>query len=145
VISECVLCYLDPNYSESIIRWITSNVEKSMFFIFEQFNPKDKFGKKMVENLQNRKCPLLSIDAFPMLKSQVNRFLNLGFDESYFYNMLEVYHRFIESKELERIEKIEMFDEFEEWDLLLTHYCFGISFKNLKEEKEKSTWLKSWE
>ena len=116
-----------------------------MIIIFEQINPKDTFGKKMIENLKNRKCPLLSIQDYPTLKSQIKRFLNLGYDESYFYKMLEVYHKFIENEELERIEKIEMLDEIEEWDLMLSHYCFGISMKNLKEEKEKSEWLKKWE
>lgn len=51
-ISECVLIYLAPEESQSILDWITANVQHSMFLLYEQILPDDTFGKVMLRNLK---------------------------------------------------------------------------------------------
>jgi O-methyltransferase involved in polyketide biosynthesis len=51
-ISECVLIYLAPEESQSILDWITANVQNTMFLLYEQILPDDTFGKVMLRNLK---------------------------------------------------------------------------------------------
>jgi tRNA wybutosine-synthesizing protein 4 len=50
-ISECVLIYLETDKSDAIIKWCAEFVNSS-FWLYEQINPDDPFGRMMVDNLQ---------------------------------------------------------------------------------------------
>ncbi|KAK9760445.1 carboxy methyl transferase for protein phosphatase 2A, variant 2 [Basidiobolus ranarum] len=51
-LSECVLIYLDPTYSDKIVQWATKEVLNSMFITYEQILPDDPFGQMMIRNLE---------------------------------------------------------------------------------------------
>lgn len=80
--------------------------------------------------IQQRGCPLLSIQKYPTLDSQKKRLLELGFDRSFAYDMNNAYNKLIDQKEKRRIERLEMLDELEEWNMIQAHYfiSIGINF-----------------
>ena len=51
-LSECVLIYLEPQHSDSLMRWISDTCSCAVFAAFEQILPDDPFGKMMLRNLQ---------------------------------------------------------------------------------------------
>jgi len=130
-LSECVLVYMHAHESSPLINWISSQIHESngmgMFVIYEQIRPDDPFGRVMVENLQSRGCPLLSLSNHPSLESQEERFKQLGWTYSHARDMNDIYLNVIPTTDRLRAEKLEMFDEFEEWFLIQAHYCICVS------------------
>jgi len=123
-----------------------------MFILYEQINPDDSFGMMMLKNLQKRKCPLLSLKAYPTLKAQKDRFMKEGgFEKAYAFDLYHIYQNMMPNIEKERAEKIEKFDEYEEWKLLLQHYMILVAFNHLNPfynnnnpSSSQSEWLKLW-
>lgn len=95
-LSECVLIYLHHQHSDALIQWISSSFDLCSICVYEQINPHDPFGKTMVQNLQvnefnfaasdtfqKRGCPLLSLEKYPTLQDQKQRFLQLGMQDGF--------------------------------------------------------------
>lgn len=122
-VAECVLVYLPPEAAAALIAMTAAQFETVLFLNYEQIEPFDAFGKMMVANLSDRRCPLLGIAAVPTTDAQSQRFLECGFDSATAVDMLSVYHRLPQS-DRQRIEALEFLDELEQWQLLMRHYCF---------------------
>lgn len=136
-LSECVLVYMQAMHGDNIIQWASSACSApSAIAVYEQFNPGDAFGKVMVENLQHRGCPLLSIHDYPTLDTQRQRYTERGWETAWAADMNEIYSRHLDVKDVERIHKIEMMDEFEEWHLIQAHYFQLIAMKGAKDGGE---------
>jgi len=129
-LSECVLIYFPPKYSNEIIKW-ASKFEEAVFVIYEQIKPNDSFGSTMMYNLEQRGTPLLGIYNCPDLSSQQLRFLSLGWGNSKALNMNEVYSK-LDKTRVQRAEKVEVFDELEEWFLIQDHYCISYGLNDKK-------------
>jgi tRNA wybutosine-synthesizing protein 4 len=128
-LSECVLVYMQAMHGDSIIEWASSAVSSapSAIVVYEQVNPTDAFGKVMVENLMQRGCPLLSIHEYPTLEAQRQRYLQRGFECCFAADMNEVYSKYLDQQDLDRIHRLEMMDEFEEWHLIQAHYLLLVA------------------
>lgn len=122
-ISECALVYVQASQSDPVIAWAASTMRApSAFVMYEQVNPHDAFGRTMVNNLELRGCPLLSIHDYPTVDSQKARFLRLGWDRVTAADMNQIYDNYMDKYEILRIQGLELFDEIEEWRLIQAHY-----------------------
>jgi hypothetical protein len=47
-----VLIYIQPGDSDAIVDWVGTNMDASLFVVYEQINPTDAFGAMMLRNLK---------------------------------------------------------------------------------------------
>eukprot|EP00906_Rhabdomonas_costata_P036121 RCo050694 len=123
LLSECVLVYMAPEHSDSLLRAFVGAFPKLTCVAYEAVKPNDPFGQMMVKNLAERGCALLSIHRYPTLEAQSRRYHELGFTHVVAWDMVTVYAR-LPKEERERVNRLELLDELEEWNMLLSHYCF---------------------
>ncbi|CAG8492454.1 11815_t:CDS:2 [Scutellospora calospora] len=135
-LSECVMIYMDPMDSNKIVEWIGTNLNTTMFIVYEQILPNDAFGSIMLQNIKLRNIELRGIHAYPNLESQKDRYLSRGWIHAEAVDMNEVYDLYIDPKEHIRISKLEMLDELEEWHLLASHYCIAWAYKVTTESQK---------
>eukprot|EP00842_Homolaphlyctis_polyrhiza_P000289 jgi/Hompol1/1260/HPOL_000528-RA len=129
-ISECVLIYLTPQVSQSIIECISQTVDTAFFATYEQINPFDAFGSTMLSNLKTRNIELPGIFAHPTLESQMTRYTEHGWIISRAIDLNQVWRDVISETEKARVAKLEIFDEVEEWQMLSQHYCVSWAAKH---------------
>ena len=129
IIAECVLVYLKIDDTLNLLNFFNQKFNNIVMIEYEVINPFDEFGKKMKENLLERNCVLFGIEDTPSVESHIKRFQNTGFNQVEVYDMLSLYNKIIIKEEKIRIEKLELMDEFEEWNIIQSHYCFGIGVK----------------
>jgi tRNA wybutosine-synthesizing protein 4 len=137
IITEVVLIYIENKSSQELLNWMTSFFENVSIVNYEMINPHDSFGKMMVSNIQvrikilnwfeERGCKLLGIKDCDSLIRQKERLSDAGFKRIEAYTILEVYNKYVDLLERQRIAKLEIFDEFEEWELIQSHYCFVLA------------------
>ncbi|KAF9280078.1 hypothetical protein BGZ68_007520 [Mortierella alpina] len=127
-LSECVLIYIQPRDSDTIMDWVGANMAASLFVVYEQINPNDAFGAMMLRNLKARQIDLPGIHAYPSLKSQEERFLSRGWLAAKAVDMNNL-HASLSDEEMKRISTLEIFDEVEEWQLLAQHYCVAWAYR----------------
>jgi tRNA wybutosine-synthesizing protein 4 len=127
VLSECVLIYLAPERSDALIAWLRHAFACAAMMVYEQIRPHDAFGRQMVQNIQDRGCPLLGIHAYPDLADQERRFRDAGWTGVVALDMNAVYRNKLDPADVRRIERLEIFDEFEEWNLIQAHYCIVVA------------------
>lgn len=128
-ICECVLVYMQAMHGDGIIEWAAKAVPEapSAMIVYEQTNPDDAFGKVMVDNLMRRGCPLLSIHDYPSIPAQRQRWLDRGWERCFIADFNEIYSRYLDRADVDRIHRLEMMDEFEEWHLIQGHYILLVS------------------
>lgn len=140
VISECCLCYLQPEESDAVLHWLSSNFQNNLSItVYEPIGGNDSFGQVMIENLASRGISLPTLKQFPTLESQVNRLDQKGFtDSSHKFaaaaDIWYIFESWIPDSEKERISKLEVLDEIEELSLLLKHYCISWAVKTTNAE-----------
>ncbi|OQS03999.1 leucine carboxyl methyltransferase [Thraustotheca clavata] len=130
VLSECVLCYMEPEYSQPLIDWFGSAFTDCAIIVYEQIRPHDAFGQTMVENISLRGCDLKSIHAYPEPEDQHKRFAASGFGHVECWDMNRVYYEYLPLDERRQKEHLELFDELEEYHMLQGHYCLVVAVKN---------------
>ncbi|KAF9182441.1 hypothetical protein BGZ51_004745, partial [Haplosporangium sp. Z 767] len=138
-ISECVLIYIQPGDSDTIVDWVGNNMAASLFVVYEQINPTDAFGAMMLRNLKARRIELPGIHAYPSLKSQEERFMSRGWLAAKAVDMNDLLAS-LSDEEMKRISSLEIFDEVEEWQLLAQHYCVAWAYQvkaQSENEREK--------
>lgn len=128
---ECVLVYMPPVASTSLINWFVDYLESSSTLgaiVYEMFGLDDAFGRMMLSNLKKRNLYLPG--AYPTLESLSTRFTDLGFTSAGAARLPDIRKSTIPPAELQRIVKLEMLDEIEELDLTLNHYAITWAVKS---------------
>lgn len=125
IISECCLCYLQPDESDHVFSFFTNHFSEAGLgmILYEPIGGNDAFGEVMIENLASRGISLPTLKKFPTLQTEVQRLADRGLDMPRAADMMYIYEHWIPPKELQRISKLEFLDELEELRLLLSHYC----------------------
>lgn len=123
IISECCLCYLEPDQAKQVISWITAEFRDSTIVMYEPLSGRDQFGQVMIENLASRGISIPSMTQFPSLESQIERFKAAGYTEVLATSMDVIHDEWLSPDEQQRIHGLEFLDEREELLLLLKHYC----------------------
>lgn len=144
-LAECVLVYMQALHGDGIIEWAASSVPDapSVFVTYEQTNPNDPFGKVMVENLMQRGCPLLSIFDYSSMPAQQERYQRQGWQRTFIADMNEIYDKYLDRTDVERIQRLELLDEFEEWHLIQSHYFLLVATKSPSGEDSPDAWVHS--
>lgn len=130
VLSECVLCYLNPSENESILKYWRSRVSKLSVLIYEPISLNDLFGLTMVENLSKRGINLLTINEFPTLQSKLEFMKKVGFSTVRITDLSRIGGFNNQNgwfNDQQGIKNLEFIDEIEEIRLLLMHYCLIYS------------------
>ncbi|XP_056153411.1 LOW QUALITY PROTEIN: leucine carboxyl methyltransferase 1 [Lampris incognitus] len=129
LLSECVLVYMTPAQSSSLVHWAADTFHTAMFINYEQVNMADRFGQVMIENLQRRLCNLAGVEVCQSLDSQKERFLKAGWEQADALDMMTVYG-VLPQDDVERIEHLEFLDEKELLLQLLQHYSICWASKD---------------
>lgn len=143
VISECCLCYLQPQDSDQVLEWLSSNFRNGLgIAVYEPIGGNDSFGKVMIENLASRGISLPTLKKFPTLESQVQRLVDKNFTQNdglaAASDIWSIYEDWIPAQEKTRISKLEVLDELEELTILLQHYCISWAVTDATSE---SPWV----
>ena len=120
VLSECVLTYVAPEHVERLIQWASSALLKCLYVTYEQVRPRDAFGYTMQNALRRKNAPLMNIDSFPSVESQLQRYA--AFTHRSALPLNQYYYDVLDEVTRNRIAAMEMFDEYEEWHEKLGHY-----------------------
>ncbi|KAF2987299.1 hypothetical protein EK904_000772 [Melospiza melodia maxima] len=129
LVAECVLVYMTPQQSASLLKWAASTFPVAMVINYEQVNMRDRFGQIMIENLQRRHCTLAGVELCSSLDSQRERLLGSGWDNAHAVDMMKVYS-FLPQADVRRIEALEFLDEKELFEQLMQHYCICWASKD---------------
>ncbi|XP_042336692.1 leucine carboxyl methyltransferase 1 isoform X2 [Sceloporus undulatus] len=129
VMAECVLVYMSPEHSVSLLKWVSGMFPTAMFINYEQVNMSDRFGQIMIENLQSRKCSLAGVEACKSLETQKERYLHNGWERANAIDMVMVYNC-LPPDDIKRIEALEFLDEKELLEQLMQHYCLSWATKD---------------
>ena len=131
-LSECVLIYMSNEHSFNLLKYLSSKFSKCCLFLnFEQINLNDRFGQIMLENLKQRSCYLIDIDACQSLESQYKRYLNTNYINFNGITLNDYYKKYLDLNEKHRIEIIDGgLDEKELLEQLFEHYCFSWAYRD---------------
>lgn len=121
VLSECCLCYLSPEESDSVLKFFAKHFSHLSLTLYEPIGLDDEFGRVMMHNLAQRGLCLPTFQKFNTLEAQKVRIKDLGLQNPQAKDIFEIYQELPES-ERARINRLEFLDEVEEMQLLLEHY-----------------------
>lgn len=131
IISECCICYLQKNESNSLIKFWRQWLKNGEFLIYEPLggtrdNTNSKYGEVMIRNLLGRGIHMDTLMEYGTVEAQQERFKTLVGNNTWCRSMKWVYENEIEQAEKDRISKLELLDEMEELNLINSHYCMII-------------------
>jgi len=129
ILAECVLVYVDQNKTSKMMSWLANKFSSCTFINYEQLNMNDRFGQVMLDNLLSRGCVLAGAGACQDKSTQIQRFVENGWDSAQCWNMNEVYS-LLPQGDVSRVEAIERLDEKVLLRQLFDHYCITVARKN---------------
>ncbi|XP_054290873.1 tRNA wybutosine-synthesizing protein 4-like [Macrosteles quadrilineatus] len=154
-LSECAITYLEEEKSTDLIRF-ASSLKNATFITYEQLHPDDGFGRVMLRHFTSLQSPLMSVEQYPTLELQTERYTRNNWDHCTCLTALEAYKSLIPEQERSRVLSLEPFDEWEEFYLKCMHYtvviaskgslsnwskiCSKISLNRVKHQMNNLTW-----
>lgn len=139
VISECVLIYMSSIHSNNIVKYFSEEFNNNLLFIdYTPIQPNTQFGRTMQYNMIQRNCELLSYNTFPTIDTYIQRYIQYNYTSGCGYTMYDIYNKYINKQDKQRIEYIEKLDEYEEWNIIMNHYCINIGYKQIIQQHDNS-------
>ncbi|KAM7217031.1 putative leucine carboxyl methyltransferase [Rhypophila decipiens] len=130
LISECCLCYLSTPEASAVISHFTAAISENLgIIIYEPIKPDDPFGHMMISNLAARGITMPTLDVFRQPADQEARLRQAGFAAVRQMTVDDIWERWIDEDEKERVDGLEGLDEVEEWKLLAGHYIVAWGWK----------------
>ncbi|KAF8891822.1 leucine carboxyl methyltransferase [Infundibulicybe gibba] len=137
LIFECVLVYMPPEASASLLQWFADHTSILGAVIYEMFGLHDSFGQVMLSNLKSRNIDLPGAAPYPTVESLPSRLTQHGFTTSRAVTLKRSANQVSPQLSLRggpllfrlsyshyrRISSLEMLDEVEELNLVLDHYA----------------------
>ncbi|KAK2591799.1 carboxy methyl transferase for protein phosphatase 2A [Conoideocrella luteorostrata] len=133
LLSECCLCYLTQQGSESVLQFFSSKISIIGALLYEPMPLDDAFGNMMISNLKARHIFMPSLDKYKDHREQLSRLRESGFETADYATIANAWATWVGQRERDRVDRLEGLDEVEEWELLATHYVVvwgtrGVSF-----------------
>ncbi|MCJ1311948.1 tRNA methyltransferase ppm2 [Agyrium rufum] len=129
--AEVSITYMDPDAADNLIKWAAA-LDDATFCLLEQYlpdGPDHPFAQTMIKHFNRLQTPLKSINRYPTLYHQQQRFRNNGWQHARCRSLWALWgdERFIMAEERLTLNSVEPFDEWEEFALFASHYVFLIA------------------
>ncbi|WPJ64437.1 hypothetical protein SMAC4_04141 [Sordaria macrospora] len=133
-VAEVSITYMETPGADAVIQW-ASTLGDSEFVLLEQLlpsGPTHPFASTMLSHFHKLNTPIKSVDVYPTVASQVERFRSRGWGgddggDVRVWTLWEAWadeeDTFVNAAERCRLEEVEPFDEWEEFALFASHYC----------------------
>ncbi|KAH6895515.1 S-adenosyl-L-methionine-dependent methyltransferase [Thelonectria olida] len=122
LLSECCLCYLSASEASGVLAYFTSRIPNLATVLYEPIKPNDAFGQMMVSNLAARRIRMPTLSVYREPADQVARLRQAGFETIQEMTIKNIWEKWVDLEEKERVDLLEGLDEVEEWELLAGHY-----------------------
>lgn len=127
MLAEMVFVYIEGSVTTELLKTVMTDVigseTNTMLVTYDAIQPFDRFGKVMVENLQQFGAEFKGIADFPTPEAHAQRCKDLGFKTVKALTMKSLYLSVPRNLQI-GLNKLEMIDDWEEWNLMHEHYCF---------------------
>ncbi|RDW85720.1 hypothetical protein BP5796_04045 [Coleophoma crateriformis] len=125
-VSEVAITYMPSEAVDALIKW-TSALPQAQFCLLEQLLPngiEHPFAQTMMAHFNKLTTPLGSVEKYPTVAHQEQRFRSLGWSKASARNLWDLWGapEFMDSSERQKLDEVEPFDEWEEFALFGTHY-----------------------
>ncbi|OTA02640.1 hypothetical protein A9Z42_0030430 [Trichoderma parareesei] len=126
-VAEVSITYMDTQYADALIEWGSTVGRENDFCLLEQIIPYGKghpFAQQMLSHFVKLNTPLRSIEQYPSIDSQVNRFRERGWHRVDIKDLWQTWSsdQFLSDSERMALDDVEPFDEWEEFILFARHY-----------------------
>ncbi|KAM9319621.1 tRNA wybutosine-synthesizing protein 4 [Gastrophryne carolinensis] len=122
LLAEVALCYMEAAQSSAVIGFAARSFPHSRLVLYEQFSPRDPFGRVMMSHFASLNSPLHSVEAYPELEDQERRFRQQGWQCCRLLDINQFCAMCVPDEEVRRVSALEPFDEYEEFHLKCSHY-----------------------
>ncbi|KAL7922352.1 S-adenosyl-L-methionine-dependent methyltransferase [Trichoderma austrokoningii] len=129
ILSECCLCYLSREESDSVLEYFASRIPNAAVVIYEPIHLGDPFSDTMVSNLAARNIHMPGLERRRNEADEATRLKRIGFKTTRQLTIDRVWTEWVSADEKERVDRLEGLDEVEEWQLLAGHYMIIWSFR----------------
>ena len=130
MLAEMVFVYIEGSVTTELLKIVMADVigteTNTMLVTYDAIQPFDRFGKVMVENLQQFGAEFKGIADFPTPEAHAQRCRDLGFKTVKALTMKNLYLSVPRNLQI-GLNKLEMIDDWEEWNLMHEHYCFVVA------------------
>ncbi|PTB61757.1 LCM-domain-containing protein [Trichoderma citrinoviride] len=126
-VAEVSITYMDTHSADALIEWGSTVGRENNFCLLEQILPYGNghpFAQQMLSHFAKLNTPLRSVETYPTIESQVNRFQERGWPHVDIKDLWQTWssEEFVSDFERVALDDVEPFDEWEEFILFARHY-----------------------
>ncbi|KAK7949132.1 leucine carboxyl methyltransferase [Apiospora aurea] len=126
-VAEVSITYMETEAADAVIQW-ASSLGHAEFCLLEQILPDGAdhpFAEMMVRHFNKLRTPIKSVNKYPTLQAQQERFNRLGWVHANAQSLWGAWSNdmYLTTEDRLRLDKTEPFDEWEEFAIFVSHYC----------------------